>query len=107
LWLIFFVLFAASVALTSFTEIRRDFKAASGLAKSQVRGIRVPMSCTNARGTENRDYVAEVNDAFCWYDMPSLRKIYPEYDDVSDRTLIDAIYMKMREHPQWPTPWLK
>jgi hypothetical protein len=44
-------------------------------------------------------------DGFCWYQMSTVRRLYPEYNDISDRDLSEKLYAKIGQRLRHPHPW--
>lgn len=121
-WLIFACLFVLFVGFVSIGDIREEFEKAALQQAMSKDILLVPAECAKARGTAGSDYVvlkranlsqltdeqlrsfkeliekkaggAPLTDALCWYDMPKFRANYPEYKDLDDDHLSDALYQK-------------
>jgi len=91
LWLVLVVLWAITVGVFSFGDVRDEFGKAASMKRINAAGFvpDVPVDCDLARGTNFR---RERN--LCWYDLPTFRKLYPEYKDLNDRELSDKLYEK-------------
>ena len=44
--------------------------------------------------TKGYDYFKSRDDIHCWYDLSKFRAQFPEYNDLSDQVLTDALYEK-------------
>ncbi len=71
----------------------------------------VPVDCKEARGKSGTDYEppdrpwnAYTNTPNCWYQMPTFRRLFSEYRDMSDDAAIDKLYAKagIELHPARP-----
>ncbi len=51
----------------------------------------VPTPCDKARGTKGTDYTVFNSAPGCWYDMPTFRRLYPEYNDIDEGKLTDRL----------------
>jgi hypothetical protein len=52
----------------------------------------VPTPCDKARGTKGSDYVVFNSAPGCWYEMPTFRRLYPEYNDIDEGQLSERLY---------------
>lgn len=52
----------------------------------------VPTDCEKARGQRAIDY--QMRDGSCWYQMPTFRRLFPEYKDLSDDVLATKLFEK-------------
>jgi hypothetical protein len=100
IWVILSVLFAMSVAVVSYKEVRSEFEKAS-LDFSQVSILMLPVDCREARGKSGVDYDppdrpwnAYTATPNCWYKLLDFRRLYPEYRDLSEPALSDKLYGK-------------
>src|SRR5262245_15569176 len=85
LWLVLAGLFALATAFVLAPGIKRDF---------QLAGVvwDLPADCSKARGVAGKDYsVLESHPALCWYEPSKFRKLYPEYNDLSDSALTEKL----------------
>lgn len=107
LWVVFSVLFAIGIAVTSYNEIRHEFRVADtdfdALAEKYGGYTVLPAGCVEARGVANRDYSR--SDGLCWYKVEDFRRLYPEYNSLTDRVLADRLYQKAGRPLQRPHPW--
>jgi hypothetical protein len=79
LWLVFSILFVIGTAAVFYRDVRSEFEKAAVIANSI---LMVPVACNDARGKAGIDY--EVFDDpsktnKCWYQVPKLRALFPEY----------------------------
>ena len=58
----------------------------------------LPLECSKTRGQDNQDF--ERREGFCWYGVAKFRQLYPEYNDLDDKALGDAIYTKAGMPPK-------
>ena len=96
---------AFSIAILSFAapHIIRDFERQSaylGLFKEAP--PEVPIDCNMARGTE---YRMEGVLGWCWYELTTFRRLYPEYQSSSDVQLANRLYMLASTAGAPPIPW--
>ena len=67
--------------------------------------VSIPVDCKVAQGTERVDYRVEERGPWtryrkdpsitlCWYTMPKVRELFPQYADVADDSLAKAAYAK-------------
>jgi hypothetical protein len=89
IWVILSSLFIIGVAFASYKEVIGEFEKASLDFSSFV--IEVPVNCTEARGKSGTDYLEFQK---CWYQMPTFRRLFPEYKDMSDDAVSDKLYAK-------------
>jgi hypothetical protein len=115
LWVVGSVLFVVAVGLVSYKQVMSEFERSSqwqDWSKFRV----IPVDCRNARGKSGIDYDGNFFDRFdeptrgtdpkCWYKIDALRRLYPEYNDLSEDVLIN----KLRQKAGVPTtepeaPW--
>ena len=71
----------------------------------------IPVDCRDARGKSGIDYKSDFVDPFdksgsnpnCWYKIDALRRLYPEYNDLSDDVLSTALSARSIKEPA--APW--
>jgi hypothetical protein len=76
-------------------------------------GIRlIPVDCRDARGKPGIDYEGSFFDRIddpsrtaCWYKIDALRRLFPEYNDLSNEVLINRLYQKAGVPLEPPAPW--
>lgn len=113
IWLAFSVLFAAVVFIITFDNVRGEFNRArfdQVLSKDEVL---LPVPCKDARGKKGVDFTAGeglfndlIPDAKCTYRISDFRRLYPEYNDLSDNILTRRIYEKANIAIKPPAePW--
>lgn len=105
LWIIFSVLVVIGVSGTSYNDVRDEFKVAGNLNAHML-----PVDCTDwdyrgivteaARGTAGVDY--SFGEGLCWYRMENFRRLYPEYNDLSNSSLFVRLKAKASLNPR---PW--
>lgn len=114
LWLVLSVIFAGLVFLMTWSSIVVEFERASFAAQIAKDTSLVPVLCGQARGTANVDYTGEKIPTdpnpydTCWYELPKLRALYPEYANLSDGALSDRLYRSMNiliNRAPSPHPW--
>ena len=79
LWIVGSVLLVIAVAFISYGGIKAEFASDAAIWPDE---ILVPVLCANARGVAEADYI-KMGD-YCWYAMSIVRRLYPEYKDLSD-----------------------
>jgi hypothetical protein len=98
IWVVGWVLFIGAVAAISYNKVSGEFnKAAQDWSKDAI--LLVPVDCKEARGTAKVDYsppegpwtayTPRANQ--CWYQIGALRRLYPEYKDLSDDAVSDRL----------------
>jgi hypothetical protein len=113
LWVVGSVLFVVAVGLFSYKQVMSEFERSSqwqDWSKFRV----IPVDCRDARGKSGIDYDGNYFDRLdepgshpkCWYKIDALRRLYPEYNDLSEDVLIN----KLRQKAGVPTtepeaPW--
>jgi len=108
IWLVASVLFAGSVAFLSYDKVSRDFRRAGhwpghlllpALCHDDTRG----KENVETRGKEGVDFdrvdLGANSATFprgnqCWYKIADFRRLYPEYEDLSDTDLSDRAYKR-------------
>ncbi len=109
LWVVASILFVIAVGVLSYSGIRQEFKNAytdwDAVLKEYGGYALYPTDCGKARGTVGTDY--SVSDYLCWYKIEDFRRLFPEYKDVSDRTLAEKLYAKAGRPIQKLHPWIK
>jgi hypothetical protein len=107
-WVILSILFVIAVAIVSYTDVSREFEWAS-LDFSSTSTVMVPADCKLARGKAGTDY--DTPDRWngyaphCWYQMPTFRRLFPEYGDLSDDVLTSKAYAKAGIELKPARPW--
>jgi hypothetical protein len=117
LWIVGSALFVLAVAFVSYSDIKKQFNDANDWVTV------VPQLCGDARRVAGKDYAAEragpqdKPNPFdnCWYEMPKFRRLYPEYNDLSDNELARKLYSDQGSSvpnsdqgfsaPTEPNPW--
>ena len=111
LWTVASALFVIAVAYLSYPQIREEFRIAdndpadSREAIARLYGGRpvVPVSCNLARG--NRDTDFSVSEGLCWYTIGDVKRLFPEYKDMTDQELSERLYAKAGRPMTRPHPW--
>src|SRR4051794_16550204 len=103
IWVIFSAVFIAIVLIYSFNSIKSEFETVfliKEFDKSDT--MLVPVERRKARGEENKDYscsnpflVPDTQSDTCLYKLPKFRKLYPEYNDVTDKKLVADLYKEV------------
>ena len=103
LWIVGSALFVLAVAFVSYGDIKKEFDAAALMDEIKDYEQLVPVLCADARGAA--DFIG-VNDN-CWYAMSKFRRLYPEYNDLSDNELTRKLYTARGvEFHDLPKPWV-
>lgn len=114
LWAVGSVLFVVAVGLFSYGQVASEFER-SGQDWSKFPAL-IPVDCRDARGKSGIDYEGNFFDRFgqpargsdpkCWYKIDALRRLYPEYNDLSDDVLTTKLYQKAAISIKEPAaPW--
>jgi hypothetical protein len=105
LWLLFSILFVIGTAAVSYSDVKSEFEAAAVAAKNI---LMVPVACSDARGKAGTDYEVFEDPSKtnkCWYQVPKLRALFPEYKDLTDDQLSDRLYQKAGIQTTPIAPW--
>ena len=105
LWIVSSVLFAVGVCTASYPEVRAEFAARSTDRDAELGPLVLPADCRQARGIPSVDYSLE--EGFCWYNQDTFRRLYPEYNDLTDGGLSERMYKKAGYPITKPRPWFK
>lgn len=111
IWVVGSILFAGAIAVLSYDSVRSEFeKAGQDWASQGI--LLVPVNCRDVRGKANVDYTppegpwnAYTNEAQCWYRIDVLRRLYPEYNDLSDDHVSDKLYKEAGIVTNPAKPW--
>lgn len=110
-WIILSALFATGVAFVSYQGVKEEFERAS-LDFSQVSTLMLPVDSREARGRSGADYAPPdrpwntyTATPNCWYKLPDVRRLYPEYRDLSETALSDKLYSKVGIVLSPARPW--
>jgi hypothetical protein len=105
LWIVGAALFVLAVAFVSYSEIKKQFTTAAD-AVAWPGEVAVPVLCADARGAADADYFIEFSDN-CWYAMSKFRRLYPEFEDLSDKELVRKLYAArgIAGVSDVPNPW--
>jgi len=109
IWVVTSVLFAAAFGVFSYGQVTSEFERA-GQDWSAFRLI--PVNCRDVRGEAGVDYKGNFFGQFddpptpCWYKIDALRRLFPEYKDLSDDVVIRRLYQKAAIPIKEPAaPW--
>jgi hypothetical protein len=89
-----------AVVASSYSTVRQEFALAALGKEMDASSISlVPVApCNDARGVRGTDYnegpyggAPYLVGPFCWYELPKFRRLYPEYVDLSDQTLLSRL----------------
>jgi hypothetical protein len=115
LWIVGSALFVIAVASISYSNIKKQFDDAANAAWGASDEVLVPQLCGDARGVAGADYTTEQGgpedkpNPFdkCWYAMSKFRRLYPEYNDLSDNELTRKLYPYhgIPAPTEPPNPW--
>jgi len=111
LWVLCAAMFVVAVASLSYGQLRQEFDAISAQNRSQEVGVVLPQLCANARGVAGLDYSTQRGrepgrwDVYkdvkpsntCWYSKSRFRRLYPEFDKLSDTQLVRMLYSVAHE----------
>ena len=107
LWAITSVLFMLCVTVISYSSLREQFRNESIDWDAEVARYggytEEPTFCNVARGVSGKDY--EERDGLCWYRSEDLRRLYPEYRDISNKDLSEKLYAKVGQPLHHEHPW--
>jgi hypothetical protein len=116
LWILVSILYAILVALSQFDTIQAEFRKAAAVNNARERiaamAFNVPIPCELARGTIGIDFTTSPADtpnrfekykvqepnSFCYYSLPKIRLLYPEYNDMADGVLQEKLTTLRREN---------
>jgi hypothetical protein len=103
IWVVGSVLFAGAVGVLGYEKVAVEFVRAG----ERWPGIpMVPVDCRDARGNAKEDYTAGLEGPWCWYRIDALRRLYPEYKDLSDDVISNRLYQKANIAIKEPAaPW--
>jgi hypothetical protein len=109
LWLVLSTLFIIFVGVAYYGLIREEFRIANtdwdAFYKEYGGTSLLPTTCDKARGSLGRDYTK--TQGLCWYTPEDFRRLYPEYNDLSDRSLAEKLYARVGQPLQHAHPWRK
>jgi hypothetical protein len=102
IWVVGSVVFAGAVGVSGYEKVAAEFERAG----QHFPGIlMVPVNCRDARGTAKEDYTTGLDGPWCWYQIDALRRLYPEYNDLSDDSVGDRLYKKASIATNPAAPW--
>jgi hypothetical protein len=93
--------FCTAIVLTS-PDIWTLWKLAQTMKQfegAELGSTLVPVDCGVVRGREGADY--EHRDGKCWYKLPKIRALFPEYRDLDDETFVTRAYRKAGSDTLW------
>jgi hypothetical protein len=102
LWIVGSVVFAGGVGVLGYEKVAREFERAGQVWPGT---LLVPVDCRDARGTAKEDYTTGLDGPWCWYQIDVLRRLYPEYKDLSDDTVGDRLYKRANIATNPAAPW--
>jgi hypothetical protein len=111
-WVVLSVLFIVATAMLAYDGIAREFRydhVLDGIPSNGV--VLVPVKCKDARGTLGTDYelAKDVNikrpEGTCSYRLPDFRRLYTEYDDLSDGQLVYKLNLAEGVKMDIRSPW--
>lgn len=114
-WVVFSVVWIASMALTLHRGVWDEFAKANQSAEWRHGIVLMPVFCGSARGAVGKDYKRDARESTTeegffdrsWYEMPQFRELYPEHRALSDDALTEKIYadqgMTITHHHPWQT----
>ena len=114
LWVVGSVLFVVAVGLFSYEQVTTEFERSGSGQYWSKDPVLFPVDCRDARGKSGIDYKSDIVDPFdksgsvrnCWYKIDALRRLYPEYNDLSDDVLSTKLYQKAAISIKEPAaPW--
>lgn len=112
LWVVISLLYAGGVTYLSFPALKYEYEMRAEAALPAGYEIMVPVLCGDAKGTINVDYdpetkVAEPNPFdTCYYEMAKFRRLFQEYQDLSDNEIYAKTYEGTGETvPYIGQPW--
>jgi hypothetical protein len=117
IWVILSVVFITIVLTYSFNSIKSEFETVSLIKEMDKSAtMLVPVERRKARGEENKDYSCsnpflipdtQFKSDTCLYELPKFRKLYPEYNDVTDKKLATDLYKEAGRPTKEFSPWTK
>ncbi|MFZ5720207.1 MAG: hypothetical protein ACOY5Y_12190 [Pseudomonadota bacterium] len=109
-WLVASAVFIVALVGVRWSSLQLDWRSLQeGTATPESL---VPVRCLDARGAAGADFETITNEmmappdaerlaGFCLYQMKAIRRLYPEYNDLSDGRLSDMLYAKAGMAPDW------
>jgi hypothetical protein len=104
LWIVASTLFLIAAVYGYSGSVRDEFKK----ARKENHALMLPLKCEDTEGKKVRGVVSDdyvIWNSYCWYQMSKFRALYPEYKNVSDDALTDAIYAKIGSPLEHAHPW--
>jgi hypothetical protein len=112
LWLAISTLWMGLCGIYAYSAARDAYDAAAALAVFERGSIAlVPVICQQARGELGRDYARRAapdrpwEEHRCWYEMPNYRRLFPEYQQLTDADISKGLYaaigQPLREMASW------
>jgi hypothetical protein len=117
LWAVGSALFVIAVASLNYNEIKAQFDAYYVEWPGEPV---VPQLCGNARGIAGTDFSTKQGqnpgpwDLYakpnpfdnCWFEMSKFRRLYPEFNNLSDKQLSSKLYSELLPDAPWvKNPW--
>lgn len=110
LWVVATALYIAGVSVFYFFNIR-NMEATYGTPQAAVG--RLPTDCEAQRGVEGADFIRVTDTGkpwdryLCWYTLPDIRRLYPEYAGIGDDQLTRQLFVTANRsygyYGYWPT----
>ena len=113
LWVVATILLGLAITLVNVSNIQQEFKQDALLHSAEYRAnARAFVPCDKARGKLHADFEFGIgdehaNDGQCAYLMSAFRRLYPEYNDLSDYALLQKLspFPKDGKHDYAGHPW--
>jgi hypothetical protein len=111
LWIAGTALFVIAVASMSYSHLKQEFDAVAVRDRVDHMGIVLPQLCRDARGVPGLDYSTQKGrepghwdvarsvkaSEKCWYASARFRQLYPEFDKLSNKDLMQKLYTDVGE----------
>ena len=113
IWVVGSVLFVGVVSILGYQKVAAEFERTGRPDLSSFGTLVVPVNCREARGKAKVDYDGPEGpwniytaESQCWYKIGDLRRLYPEYKDLSDVVISNKLYKKANIAIEEPAaPW--
>ena len=107
IWVICTILFFAAVGAWFFRPVQKEFQRADFAERIGSSAVPlIPIACREARGTAGVDYLSDIDQRNCWYDLPKFRSFYPEYRGMPDGALAPAMIKRVGWRGGPRRPWI-
>ena len=107
IWVICTILFFAAVGAWFFRPVQKEFQRADFAERIGSSAVPlIPIACREARGTAGVDYLSDIDQRNCWYDLPKFRSFYPEYRGTPDGALAPAMIKRVGWRGGPRRPWI-